>query len=55
MLNGVKQVRLASRKVLSLFSSAGIGELGVKASGLDVVLSNEMLPDRWRGGAIDME
>lgn len=32
--------------VLSLFSSAGIGELGVKASGLDILLSNELLPDR---------
>lgn len=32
--------------VLSLFSSAGIGELGVKASGLDILLSNELLKER---------
>lgn len=37
---------LKQKKVLSLFSSAGIGELGVKASGLDIVLSNELLEDR---------
>ena len=34
------------RKVLSLFSSAGIGELGVRAAGFNVVLSNELLSDR---------
>lgn len=32
--------------VLSLFSSAGIGELGVRASGLNILLSNELLPNR---------
>ena len=32
--------------VLSLFSSAGIGELGVKASGMKILLSNELLPNR---------
>ena len=33
-------------KVLSLFSSAGIGELGVKACGMDILLSNELLKER---------
>ena len=31
---------------LSLFSSAGIGELGVKASGINILLSNELLKER---------
>lgn len=34
------------RYVLSLFSSAGIGELGIKASGLKILLSNELLENR---------
>lgn len=34
------------KKVLSLFSSAGIGELGLKACGMDILLSNELLHDR---------
>ncbi|MBO5749099.1 MAG: DNA cytosine methyltransferase [Muribaculaceae bacterium] len=34
------------RFVLSLFSSAGIGELGVKACGLNILLSNELLKNR---------
>lgn len=29
-------------KVLSLFSSAGIGELGIEASGMEIVVSNEI-------------
>ena len=32
--------------VLSLFSSAGIGELGIKATGLKILLSNELLSNR---------
>ena len=32
--------------VLSLFSSAGIGELGIKACGMDILLSNELLQER---------
>lgn len=32
--------------VLSLFSSAGIGELGIKNCGLDILLSNELLKGR---------
>ena len=41
------QTEAKSKKtVLSLFSSAGIGELGVKASGFDILLSNELLPER---------
>ena len=35
-----------SKTVLSLFSSAGIGELGIKAAGFDIRLSNELLPER---------
>ena len=34
------------RFVLSLFSSAGIGELGLKACGLKILLSNELLASR---------
>lgn len=34
------------KSVLSLFSSAGIGELGVRTAGYDILLSNELLPDR---------
>ena len=34
------------RYVLSLFSSAGIGELGIKASGLKILLSNELIESR---------
>ena len=34
------------KNVLSLFSSAGIGELGIKASGLRILLSNELLVNR---------
>ena len=32
-----------NRSVLSLFSSAGVGELGIKAVGYDILLSNELL------------
>lgn len=32
--------------MLSLFSSAGIGELGIKACGMDILLSNELLKNR---------
>ena len=32
--------------VLSLFSSAGIGELGIKACGMEILLSNELLKSR---------
>jgi DNA (cytosine-5)-methyltransferase 1 len=35
-----------TRKALSLFSSAGIGDLGVTAAGIDIVLANELLPQR---------
>ena len=34
------------RFVISLFSSAGIGELGVKACGLKILLSNELVKNR---------
>lgn len=33
-------------KALSLFSSAGIGELGVQASGVQIILANELLAQR---------
>lgn len=35
-----------NKSVLSLFSSAGIGEMGVRASGLKILLSNELLKNR---------
>ena len=35
-------------KVLSLFSSAGIGELGIKAAGLSILVSNEILKERMQ-------
>lgn len=38
--------RLNGLKAVSLFSSAGIGELGMQAAGLEVVLANELLPQR---------
>ena len=34
------------KTVLSLFSSAGIGELGVEAAGLSILVSNELLQNR---------
>lgn len=34
------------RKVLSLFSSAGIGELGMKKLGMEILVSNELVPQR---------
>lgn len=34
------------KNVLSLFSSAGIGELGIKACGMKILLSNELLKNR---------
>lgn len=37
---------MEDKKVLSLFSSAGIGELGVKAAGMSILVSNELLQNR---------
>jgi DNA (cytosine-5)-methyltransferase 1 len=34
------------KEAVSLFSSAGIGELGMKANGIKIVVSNEILVDR---------
>ena len=34
------------KEAVSLFSSAGIGELGLKSNNLKIVVSNELLPDR---------
>jgi DNA (cytosine-5)-methyltransferase 1 len=36
----------ASMTAISLFSSAGIGDLGLKANGFDVLTANELLRDR---------
>lgn len=36
----------SKKYALSLFSSAGIGELGVKACGINILLSNELLKER---------
>jgi DNA (cytosine-5)-methyltransferase 1 len=38
--------RASRLKAASLFSSAGIGELGIQAAGLDIILANELLPAR---------
>ena len=35
-----------NKNVLSLFSSAGIGELGIQAAGLKILVSNELLQNR---------
>lgn len=35
-----------SLKAISLFSSAGIGDLGVVAAGIELILANELLPQR---------
>lgn len=35
-----------SRNVLSLFSSAGIGELGIEAAGLSILVNNELVQNR---------
>ena len=37
---------MLKRKAVSLFSSAGIGELGIKNNDIEVVLSNELLEER---------
>lgn len=39
-------MKINNRKVVSLFSSAGIGDLGVRANGLDIVMSNEFIKER---------
>ena len=39
---------MMNRNVLSLFSSAGIGELGIKASNFDILVSNELLYERCK-------
>lgn len=40
------KTKSTDKYVLSLFSSAGIGELGIKANGLKILLSNELLASR---------
>ena len=37
---------MKDKTVLSLFSSAGIGELGIKALDMPILVSNELLPNR---------
>ena len=37
---------MSMKAVLSLFSSAGIGDLGIRALNLPIIISNEILPDR---------
>ncbi len=41
-----RKIEMEDKKVLSLFSSAGIGELGVKAAGMSILVSNELLQNR---------
>ncbi len=36
------------KKAVSLFSSAGIGELGMKNNNIDIIVSNELLEDRHK-------
>lgn len=36
----------AGLKCLSLFSSAGIGELGIEAAGIEIIVANELCTDR---------
>lgn len=38
--------RKKNKAVLSLFSSAGIGDLGIRSCGYDIILSNELLKER---------
>ena len=33
-------------KAISLFSSSGIGDLGLKANGITTVVANELIPER---------
>lgn len=42
----MKETTSYPKYALSLFSSAGIGELGLKACGIDILLSNELLKER---------
>lgn len=37
-----------THRAISLFSSAGIGELGIEKSGIEIVISNELLEDRHK-------
>lgn len=39
---------MKDNKAVSLFSSAGIGELGIKNNDIDIILSNELLKDRHK-------
>ena len=41
-----KWLMYKNKTVLSLFSSAGIGELGIKKLGLQILVSNELLHQR---------
>ena len=37
-----------TKEVLSLFSSAGIGELGIEEAGLSILVNNELILDRCK-------
>lgn len=39
---------MSDKKAISLFSSSGIGDLGLKANGIDTVLACELLPERMK-------
>ena len=45
---GVWFLDMAEKKAISLFSSSGIGDLGLKANGIDTVVACELLPERMR-------
>lgn len=40
------KIQVRKLRAASLFSSAGIGELGIQAAGIDILLANELLPAR---------
>lgn len=40
------QTKNANLKAVCLFASAGIGELGVQAAGIDIIVANELVPSR---------
>ncbi len=46
LLHNEQCVEVNMKEAVSLFSSAGIGELGLKNSGIRIVVSNELIADR---------
>ena len=42
------EVEKMNRNAISLFSSSGIGDLGLKANGIKTVIANELLAERTK-------